>query len=92
MSELPDFITEGEGFVDVALSRPVKIGGTEVRAVRMREPTVADQLAADAAKGSEAAREIAMLANLAEVSLDDIKALTLRDYKRLQVALLGFIN
>jgi hypothetical protein len=80
------------GFVDVELSRPIVIDGAQVKALRMREPTVADQLASEEMKGSDSAKEIAMLANLCEVSPDDIKRLTLKDYKKLQAAFLGFIG
>lgn len=80
------------GFVDVELSRPLEIDGAKVTKLRMREPTVADQLAADEYKGSDAAREILTMANLCEVAPDDIKRLTLKDYKRMQAAFLGFID
>lgn len=80
------------GFVDVELSRPMVIDGAQVKALRMREPTVADQLASEEMKGSDSAKEIAMLANLCEVSPDDIKRLTLKDYKKLQAAFLGFLG
>lgn len=80
------------GFVDVELSRPMVIDGAQVKALRMREPTVADQLASEEMKGSDSAKEIAVLANLCEVSPDDIKRLTLKDYKKLQAAFLGFIG
>jgi hypothetical protein len=80
------------GFVDVELSRPMVIDGAQVKALRMREPTVADQLASEEMKGSDSAKEIAMLANLCEVSPDDIKRLTLKDYKKLQGAFLGFLD
>lgn len=80
------------GHIDVALSRPMVIDGAQVKALRMREPTVADQLASEEMKGSDSAKEIAMLANLCEVSPDDIKRLTLKDYKKLQAAFLGFIG
>lgn len=79
------------GFVDVPLSRPLSIAGADVKALRMREPTVADQLASEEAKGSDSAKEIAMFANLCEVAPDDIKRLSLRDYKTLQAAFLGFL-
>jgi hypothetical protein len=81
-----------QGYVDVELSRPMSIDGAQVKALRMREPTVADQLASEEMKGSDSAKEIAMLANLCEVSPDDIKRLTLKDYKKLQAAFLGFIG
>lgn len=80
------------GFVDVELSRPMDIDGAKITKLRMREPTVADQLASEEFKGGEAAKEIAMLANLCEIAPDDIKRLTLKDYKRLQAAFLGFIG
>lgn len=81
-----------QGYVDVELSRPMSIDGAQVKALRMREPTVADQLASEEMKGSDSAKEIAMLANLCEVAPDDIKRLTLKDYKKLQGAFLGFIG
>ena len=80
------------GYVDVELSRPMSIDGAQVKALRMREPTVADQLASEEMKGSDSAKEIIMLANLCEVSPDDIKRLTLKDYKKLQAAFLGFLG
>lgn len=80
-----------DGSVDVTLSRPLDIDGAKVAVLRMREPTVGDQLAADEATGSEAAKEITMLSNLCQVAPDDIKRLKLRDYKRAQVAFLGFL-
>jgi len=79
------------GFVDVELTRPLVIDGAQVKALRMREPTVGDQLATEELKGGESAKEIAMFANLCEISPDDIKRLTLKDYKKVQAAFLGFI-
>ena len=80
------------GFVDVELARALDIDGAQVKALRMREPTVADQLASEEMKGGDSAKEIAMLANLCEISPDDIKRLTLKDYKKVQAAFLGFIS
>jgi Phage tail assembly chaperone proteins, E, or 41 or 14 len=79
------------GFVDVALSRPLSVSGAEVKALRMREPTVADQLVSEEMKGTDSAKEIAMLSNLCDVTPDEIKSLTLRDYKKVQAAFLAFI-
>lgn len=77
---------------DIKLSSPMTIAGAEVKALRMREPTVADQLASEEVKGSDAAREIAMFANLCEVSPDEIKQLTLKDYRAVQKAFAGFLD
>lgn len=88
---MKEFITAGEGFVDITLARPLKVAGADVSKVRMREPTVADQLAIDKITG-DAAKEIALLANLCELTPEDLKGLTLKDYRRLQQAFAGFID
>lgn len=80
------------GFVDVALSRPIEIDGAQVTVLRMREPTVADQLMLDDLKGGDATKEVTLVANLCEVTPDDIKRLTLRDYRKVQQAFAGFIG
>ena len=72
------------GYVDIELSRPIEIDGVQVTTLRMREPTVADQLILEDMKGSDAAKEVALVANLCEVTPDDIKRLTLRDYRKVQ--------
>lgn len=81
-----------DGSVDVTLSRPADIAGTKTSAVRMREPTVGDQEVASGMTGTDAAREIAIFANLCQLAPDDIRKLPLRDYKRLQTAYLAFID
>ena len=51
---------------------------------------MADQLILEDMKGSDAAKEVALVANLCEVTPDDIKRLTLRDYRKVQKAFSGF--
>lgn len=80
------------GFIDIALNRPLDVDGTKVTALRMREPTVADQLAMDEYKGGDVAKELFTLANLCQVTPDDLKKLTLKDYKKVQNAFLDFIS
>ncbi len=85
----PDFITENpDGTATIALTRPHQLGGATTDKVTMREPTVGDQLAAS--KGTPAQNEVALFANLCEVAPDEIKALPLRDYRRLQDAYMLF--
>lgn len=81
-----------DSVVDIELSKALDVDGVKVTKLRMREPTVADQLASEEMAGGEAVKEIAMLANLCEISPADIKQLTLRDYKKVQAAFLGFIG
>lgn len=81
-----------EGAVDVTLSRELNLGGAKTTVIRMREPLVSDQLAADKKSGSDAEKEIAILANLCMLTPTDIAGLPLRDYKRLQTAYMSFID
>lgn len=89
-TEKNEFVEYGDGCANITLSRPLDVSGTKMAALSMREPTVNDQLATDAMKGTDAVKEIATMANLCELTPDDIRKLTLRDYKRVQAAFLGF--
>lgn len=74
------FLTENpDGTVSITLR-----GG---RTITMREPTVGDQIAT---KGSAEERELALIGNLCLLSPEEVRALTLRDYRRVQDALLSF--
>jgi hypothetical protein len=91
--ELPEGVTENsDGTVDIALRKALTIDGAPVKALRMREPTVADQLTADKTGGSDADKEIATFAALCMVKPSDLHALTLRDYKRVQAAYVLFAS
>lgn len=79
-------------YVDIELTKPAEIAGARVKILRMREPTVADQLVFEAMKGSDLERDYRYFANLCEVSPDDLKRLPLRDYKRVQKAFLDFLD
>lgn len=81
-----------DGRVAIRLSRALDIDGAQVQVLHMREPTVADQLLVEEMKGSEAAKEVMLLANLCEWSPEDIKRLSLRDYREVQQAFSGFID
>jgi len=81
-----DYVSAGEGFNDITLSRPATIDGAKVSTLRMREPIVADQERYQEAAGNDASREVVLFANLCEVSPDDIRKLPLRDYLRVQAS------
>lgn len=80
------------GSVDIQLTKPIKIDGVDVKTLRMREPTVADQLASQKASGDQAEQELTFIANLCQIAPTDLHQLTLRDYKKVQAAFLGFIG
>lgn len=79
------------GAVDIDLSRPIEIDGASVSALRMREPTVGDQLAVQDIRG-DAMQELTLFANLCEITPNDVKRLSMRDYRKLQAAWRGFID
>ncbi len=74
------------------LSTPIQVNGIQVSVLNVREPTVGDQIDASKLKGSEAENEVAMLAALCDVSPEDLRMLTLRDYKNLQEVVENFIS
>lgn len=86
-NKLPDFLTETDQGMTVTLLTPAEVDGAKVEALNMREPKVQDQLDVDSMMGTPAAKEVQLMVNLCEVSPDAIKAMTMRNYKRLQVAL-----
>lgn len=77
MQKMPDYMAD-DG------ANGVKVTLLDGRVLTMREPRVEDQLAA---KGGNDEREIALVANLCEIAPAEIRALTIRNYKRLQQAL-----
>lgn len=89
-NDLPDYLTETEKGLSIELVKGYANGQHRERHIEMREPTVADQLAAHKVKGGEADQEIAYFCNLCELSPEQVQSLTLKDYKRLQVAFENF--
>lgn len=83
---------EDGAYADITLSKPLKVNGTDLAKLRMREPEVRDQLAV--AKSNETAedRELDMFAKLCGLAPTDLHVLKSRDYSRLQSAYMGFID
>ncbi|RKR02583.1 tail assembly chaperone E/41/14-like protein [Kushneria sinocarnis] len=92
--ETPDYLEYADdgSHVVITLVRPASIAGVEQSALQMREPTVEDQIVASEMKGSDATREVAMFANLCEVSPDDIRRLPMKSFRRVQEAYAGFLE
>jgi hypothetical protein len=76
----------------IQLSKTLKIDGIETSVLSMREPTVADQLAADKLAGTDAEKEVSMIAMLCMVKPQDLHAMKMKDYKKLQAAFLSFFG
>lgn len=86
------YLKEGDGFVEITLAKPADVAGAKVSVLKMREPSVRDLEAAQSYTGSEASKEVQLFANLMEIGADDVRALTLRNYKRVQEAYAGFAD
>lgn len=78
--------------VPISLDHPVEADGATLEGVSMRRPRVADQLAAEKAAGSDGAREVALFANLCQVSPETIRRLALSDYFEMQRVFRGFLS
>lgn len=74
----------------IELDYPITVDGVEVSSLAMRRPTVADQLAFEDGKGSEAGRTVNMMANLCDVPPASIKQLDVVDFAQLAEVLKGF--
>lgn len=79
------------GSVKIPLKTGIKLDGTKVNELTMREPTVDDQLNVQGT-GSDAEQEVALIANLCMVKPEEIRSLTLRDYQRVKVTFMGFLD
>ncbi len=78
--------------VDITLRRAYELNGVKTSTLRMREPTVRDQLTTSEMQGSDARREVATFANLCDVRPIDIESLSMADYQRLQMAYGSFLD
>lgn len=70
----------------INLKSPIKVCGVETNKLEMREPTVADTLAAKKSTKSNEDMELVLFANLLGIAPNDLHALTLRDYALVQKA------
>ncbi len=75
---------------EIKLKYPVSDGGETINVLKMRAPKVRDQLNADKLNGGDAEKEVAIMANLCDLTPDIIGELDLRDYVALQEAYKSF--
>ncbi len=88
-----DFLKQNaDGSVTIGLTRGFVRDGAQINAVTMREPTVGDQIAAEAAGATNAAREIALFGALCQLTPAEVTSIKMKDYGRLQVAYRGFLD
>lgn len=78
--------------VKIELQTPVKMAGVDVSELTMRAPKVRDMIAVRKIPGSDVEQEVALFANLCQVTPAAIEELDMRDYKKLQDAYSGFLS
>lgn len=76
----------------IPLNFPIEHDGVPITEVALRRPTVGDHLAAQKAAGTDAEREIRLVANLSELPPEAIHKLDMKDYAKLQKVLGGFLQ
>lgn len=76
----------------IKLENPIKIDGVEVNEITLRAPKVRDILIASKKNVSEAEREVTLIANLAEIPVEAIEDLGLKDYVTIQDWLKVFLS
>ncbi len=72
------------------LLRPIETTGGKREELEMREPTVLDLETSNREK-TDFARTVALLANLVELSPDELRRMGTRDYSRLAGAVAAFL-
>ena len=86
----PHYLKEGaDGSITVTLARGFEVAGAKVTSLKLREPSLDDQLISQKV-GDNAEAEVALIANLAEIAPDDLRSIKMRDFIRLQAALAFF--
>ena len=76
----------------IKLENSIKIDGIEIHEISLRAPTVRDLLIANRSNSDESTREVNLIANLAEISVEAIQELDLRDYMKIQNWLKDFLS
>ncbi|MEJ5039179.1 phage tail assembly protein [Pseudomonas sp. MYb398] len=82
--KIPSWMVLQADHVTVTLTAPAQANNIKVDRLTLRAPTVRDIRAAQAGAGDEEQRELNLFASLAEVGVQDLEGLALKDYTRLQ--------
>ena len=77
----------------IKLEFPITVDGATLAEIKLRRPTVKDMRVARLTGGKDdAAQEINLIANLAQLTPDAIESLDMADFVKVQKALQGFFG
>ncbi len=75
----------------IRLTQPVMVDGELFNEISLRRPKVRDRLAVERLGSNDADKEVALIANLAELPPSTIEELDLADYAKVQGVLQDFL-
>ncbi len=75
----------------IELDHPITVNGQDIAVLTLRPLTIRDKRTFAASKGSDVDKELAMVANAAGLAPGDLDQLDLRDYRKVEDWLRGFI-
>ncbi len=77
----------------ISFDLPVEITGEKpLDKIVMREPKVADMRAVDRMEGGELDKEVAMIARLTGINIEDLDGFSARQYRKLQKEYAAFFD
>lgn len=77
----------------IKLDYPITLDGATINEISLRRPTVKDMRVARITGGKDdAAQEINLIANLAQITPDAVESLDMADFVKVQKALQGFFG
>lgn len=78
--------------IQIKLTTPIEFNGVKSDTLILREPTVGDSLDIQKlAATDDDQREVMMLARLADVSPEDLRGMSMKDFRRLQKGYLRLV-
>lgn len=75
----------------ITLTEKITVDNKDIQEITLRRPKVRDRLAVDRMGQSDAEKEVALIANLADLPKETIEELDLADYNKIQKVLQDFL-
>lgn len=75
----------------INLTEKITVDNKDIQEITLRRPKVRDRLAVERMGQSDAEKEVALIANLADLPKETIEELDLADYNKIQEVLQDFL-
>ena len=75
----------------ITLTEKITVDNKDIQEITLRRPKVRDRLAVERMGQSDAEKEVALIANLADLPKEAIEELDLADYNKIQEVLQDFL-